>query len=166
MNVEEALVNLDTILKQQGLTDIQEVVFRKAWEGQSYPEIAESAGYEANYIKNVGSKLWKLLSKALSEQVTKSNFRSVLRRHNARLHQKRLAQDIIAADSVSQREDWGEAVDVPVFYALRNAPPVGQILVSPIRFLSNQQETEADLPKDIRKTLTYYDFLILSKLRI
>lgn len=85
MNVEQALVNLDTILKQQSLTDIQEVVFRKAWEGQSYPEIAESDGYEANYIKDVGSKLWKLLSKALSEQVTKSNFRSVLRRHNATL---------------------------------------------------------------------------------
>ncbi|MEH2041273.1 AAA-like domain-containing protein [Nostoc sp.] len=81
MNIEEALVILDTFL-EHGLSDIQEVIFRKAWEGQTYPEIAESCGYDANYIKDVGSKLWKLLSQAFGEEVTKSNFRSVLRRRS------------------------------------------------------------------------------------
>ncbi|MEH2450830.1 AAA-like domain-containing protein [Nostoc sp.] len=79
MNIEEALVTLDTFL-EHGLSDVQEIVFRKAWEGQTYPDIAESCGYDANYIKDVGSKLWKLLSQAFGEEVTKSNFRSVLRR--------------------------------------------------------------------------------------
>ncbi|MEH1850024.1 MAG: AAA-like domain-containing protein [Nostoc sp.] len=79
MNIEEALAILDTFL-EHGLSDIQEIVFRKAWEGQTYPDIAESCGYDANYIKDVGSKLWKLLSQAFGEEVTKSNFRSVLRR--------------------------------------------------------------------------------------
>ena len=81
MNTEEALVILDTFL-EQGLNDVQELVFRKAWEGQTYPEIAESSGYDSNYIKEVGSKLWKMLSQALEEEVTKSNFRSVLRRRS------------------------------------------------------------------------------------
>ncbi|WP_193197551.1 AAA-like domain-containing protein [Nostoc sp. MG11] len=81
MNIEEALVILDTFL-EQSLNDVQELVFRQAWEGQTYPEIAESSGYDANYIKDVGSKLWKLLSQALDEEVTKSNFRSVLRRRS------------------------------------------------------------------------------------
>ncbi|RCJ19640.1 hypothetical protein A6770_05725 [Nostoc minutum NIES-26] len=81
MNLEEALIILDTFL-EQSLNDVQELVFRKAWEGQTYPEIAESSGYDANYIKDVGSKLWKLLSHALEEEVTKSNFRSVLRRRS------------------------------------------------------------------------------------
>ncbi|MEH2337356.1 AAA-like domain-containing protein [Nostoc sp.] len=79
MNIEEALVTLDTFL-EHGLSDVQEIVFRKAWEGKTYPDIAESCGYDANYIKDVGSKLWKLLSQAFGEEVTKSNFRSVLRR--------------------------------------------------------------------------------------
>ncbi len=79
MNIEEALVILDTFL-EHGLSDVQEIIFRQAWEGQTYPDIAESCGYDANYIKDVGSKLWKLLSQTFGEEVTKSNFRSVLRR--------------------------------------------------------------------------------------
>lgn len=83
MNIEEALVILDTFL-EHGLSDVQEIIFRQAWEGQTYPDIAESCGYDANYIKDVGSKLWKLLSQAFGEEVTKSNFRSVLRRRYLR----------------------------------------------------------------------------------
>ena len=83
MNIEEALAILDTFL-EHGLSDIQEIIFRQAWEGQTYPDIAESCGYDANYIKDVGSKLWKLLSQAFGEEVTKSNFRSVLRRRYLR----------------------------------------------------------------------------------
>lgn len=80
MNVEEALVTLDTALEKECLNNLQELVFRQAWAGQTYSEMAESFGYNANYIKDVGYKLWKLLSKAFNEEVTKSNFRSVFRR--------------------------------------------------------------------------------------
>lgn len=80
MNVEEALLILDTVLQEKVLNNLQELVFRQAWAGQTYPEIAESSGYNANYIKDVGSKLWSLLSNAFEEKVTKSNFIAVLRR--------------------------------------------------------------------------------------
>ncbi len=80
MNVEEALFILDTALHPKVLNNVQELVFRQAWEGQTYQEIAKSSGYNANYIKDVGYQLWKLISKAFEEEVTKSNFRSVLRR--------------------------------------------------------------------------------------
>jgi hypothetical protein len=83
MNIEEALVILDAFI-EHGLSDVQEIIFRQAWEGKTYPDIAESCGYDANYIKDVGSKLWKLLSQAFGEEVTKSNFRSVLRRRSLR----------------------------------------------------------------------------------
>lgn len=81
MSIEEALVILDTLV-EPSLSDIQELVFRQAWEGKTYPEIADNCGYDANYIKDVGSKLWKLLSNNLQEEVTKSNFRSVIRRRS------------------------------------------------------------------------------------
>jgi hypothetical protein len=80
MNIEEALLILDTALEQRVLNDVQELVFRQSWLGQTYVEMAESSGYNANYIKDIGYKLWKLLSKVFKEEVTKSNFRSVIRR--------------------------------------------------------------------------------------
>jgi hypothetical protein len=80
MKIEKALFFLDIVLHQKILNNVQELVFRQAWAGQTYPEIAESSGYDANYIKDVGYKLWKLLSKAFDEKITKSNFRSVIRR--------------------------------------------------------------------------------------
>ena len=80
MNVEEALIVLDTVLQREFLNNLQELVFRQAWAGQTYPEIAETFGYNPNYIKDVGYRLWKLLSEAFDEEITKSNFRAVLRR--------------------------------------------------------------------------------------
>lgn len=81
MNIEEALVVLDAALEDNFLSNIQELVFRQAWDGKTYSEIAENCGYEANYIKNVGYKLWSLLSTVFAEEVTKSNFRVVIRRY-------------------------------------------------------------------------------------
>lgn len=80
MDAKQALVFLETVLKPWYLTDIQEIVFRHCWEGETYAKIAESLDYDTDYIKNVGSQLWKLLSKTFGEKVSKSNFRSVLRR--------------------------------------------------------------------------------------
>ena len=78
MNIEEAFRVLDTVLQQDYLNDIQDLVFRQSWEGQTYSEIAEVYDYDSNYIKDVGSRLWKLLSEALEKNVTKSNFKSLL----------------------------------------------------------------------------------------
>ncbi|HAJ58770.1 MAG TPA: hypothetical protein DCP31_05495 [Cyanobacteria bacterium UBA8543] len=80
MTVEEALVILEAGLAQGRLTRIQELVFRQAWEGQSYSLIAANYGYDAGYIKNIASELWRILSTALGEKVTKSNVQSVLKR--------------------------------------------------------------------------------------
>ena len=78
MNIEEAFRVLDTVLQQDYLNDIQDLVFRQSWEGQTYSEIAEVCDYDSNYIKDVGSRLWKLLSEALEKNVNKSNFKTLL----------------------------------------------------------------------------------------
>ena len=57
MNPEEAIVILDTLIKPERLSTIQEQVFRRCWEGNTYQEIAESCGYDADYIRVVGSQL-------------------------------------------------------------------------------------------------------------
>ncbi|MBC8123683.1 MAG: tetratricopeptide repeat protein [Gemmatimonadaceae bacterium] len=80
MKVDEALTLLDALLEQRKLKDIQELVFRHTWDGWTYPQIAEHAGYDTGHIRDIGSQLWQLLSKALGEPVTKKNVQSVLRR--------------------------------------------------------------------------------------
>ena len=71
------------ILKYTGkyLTDIEIDVLRGAWEGKSYEEIAEQLFLSVSYInKDVGYRLWKKLSEALGEEVTKKSFRQALKR--------------------------------------------------------------------------------------
>ena len=79
MTPEEAIVILDTLIKPERLSTIQEQVFRRCWEGNTYQEIAESCGYDADYIRVVGSQLWQKLSLVFGEKITKNNFRAVLR---------------------------------------------------------------------------------------
>lgn len=80
MTVEEALAIVERILPQGRLSKIQEAIFRQSWEGLSYTDIARTSGYDAGYIKDIGSNLWQVLSKVLGEKVTKHNFRGVLQR--------------------------------------------------------------------------------------
>jgi hypothetical protein len=71
------------ILKHTGkhLSDIEIDVLRGAWEGKSYEEIAEQLFRSVSYInKDVGYRLWKKLSEALGEEVTKKSFRQALKR--------------------------------------------------------------------------------------
>ena len=97
MNVEQALLILDTDLEQKFLNNVQELVFHQSWLGKTYLEMSENSGYNSNYIKDVGYKLWKLLSAVFEQEVTKSNLRSVLRRQYVN-------QNTLQLQSVSERE--------------------------------------------------------------
>lgn len=116
MNHQEALVIIET-LSEESLSKLQKTVFRHAWEEQSYLEIAKNSGYEVGYVKQAGSQLWQVISRALGEKVTKNNVQLVL---------KRKARDFVSKGEVygqkekeskiQNRTDWGEAADVSLFY--------------------------------------------------
>ncbi len=117
MTVEEALAIVDVALAPRGLTDLQALVFRQTWEGLNYTEIAKNSSYKIIYIKEVGSKLWQHLSKAFDEKVTKTNVQSVLRRQTQYRVQIELPGITIPARAVgNHHQDWGEVVDVSLFY--------------------------------------------------
>lgn len=83
MNVEEALAIADeAVSKKTGnsLTDLQRSIFREAWKGDTYETIADILNNCPQHIKNEGAKLWKLLSDALGEKVSKTNFKAALER--------------------------------------------------------------------------------------
>jgi hypothetical protein len=149
MNIEEALLILDTALEQNFLTDVQELVFHQSWSGQTYSEMAESSGYNANYIKDVGYKLWKLLSRVFEEEVTKSNFRSVLRRQYVTFqHATRASKGASLTRSVSEEElcvYTEDSVSVPIGASVSQGRSVSNLALP--KALASAKEM--DSPKDI-----------------
>lgn len=84
MTVDEGLAIVETVLNLAGeedLNDVQELIFRECWEGNSYKEIAEVYPYEYEYIKAYAAELWKKLSKAFGKKVKKGNLKSVIGRY-------------------------------------------------------------------------------------
>lgn len=79
MSVEEAMAIVEVALDPKSLSQLQARIFQGAWEGKTYQQIAIDAGYDDEYIKAIGARLWQLLSRALSTKVTKSNFTTVIR---------------------------------------------------------------------------------------
>ena len=122
MTVEEALEIVESVLAQGRLNKVQEIVFRQSWEGQPYDEIAKKSTYDPGYVRDAGSKLWKLLSEAFEERVTKNNFHSVLKQYSRRISQELQMPEVApkpvvtVSGSSNKRQDWGEAVDVSLFY--------------------------------------------------
>jgi len=145
MTIEEAIAIVDTALQHKRLSNIQEQLFRQTWEGKTYAEIAETCGYDASYIRDVGYRLWQMLTKGFGERVTKHNLQVVVRSHANRFqvsHQGNgvLQQEInqmMANNSHNptialvnphisnmsevgnvnvKRCDWGNAIDTSIFY--------------------------------------------------
>ncbi|MBE9132992.1 NB-ARC domain-containing protein [Tychonema sp. LEGE 07196] len=82
MDIEDALKftdNLALTTTGKHLDSLQKAILRGAWNNQKYKEIAQEHHRSEKYVKEVGFKLWKLLSVALGEeQVCKANFRAKL----------------------------------------------------------------------------------------
>lgn len=109
MTEHEALSLVEQFLRTnsgQNLNTAQSVIFLETWAGRSYSQIAQQLGYKTDYVKQLGSKLWRDLSQVVGEEVTKKNVQAVFRRY--------LATQAIAPNR--QQQDWGEAVDVQWFF--------------------------------------------------
>ena len=113
-NTEQILATANAALFKQAqrhLSDVETAILQGAIADHTYEQIAEDSGYSINYLKrDKGPKLWRLLSSALGEKVSKTNFQQALNRHQARVGIATTAppcqQDYI---------DWGEAPDVSFF---------------------------------------------------
>ena len=84
MDVEAAIASIDREVYTQTkrhLSDLQQVVITKVWQGKKYIEIADEYGCTEGHAKDTGFLLWKLLSKAWGKKITKSNFRSITTLH-------------------------------------------------------------------------------------
>ncbi|MDX2232776.1 MAG: tetratricopeptide repeat protein [Leptolyngbyaceae cyanobacterium bins.349] len=86
MGAEDVLERIDQLIfrvRGEHLSDLRRGVFRGAWSGQTYEEIATELGYGEAYIREEGANLFRLLSDILGERVTKTSFRAALERYQS-----------------------------------------------------------------------------------
>jgi hypothetical protein len=109
MNGESLLKTVEKLLlakRVEGLNDIQMVVLQSSLTGDSYSQIASQSTYSVEYLRDVGAKLWQILSGLIGESVSKKNLRSVLDRY----------QQSAVLEELDRKYFWGEAIDVSTFY--------------------------------------------------
>jgi hypothetical protein len=75
---QDVLDLINKILEPKRLNYLQELVLRQSLAGKPYREIAIQAGYDFDYVKEVGAQIWQSLSDAVGEKVTKKNVKLVL----------------------------------------------------------------------------------------
>jgi NACHT domain len=138
MDVEQGLEITNQIVLtkiRRRLSPVEVAVLSGSWQGQTYEEIASSANYAASYLKRyAGPKLWQLLSEALGEEVSKTNFRASLE-YRCQQESKEWREEKPGEEKTGKPEhkdtgergslysvapspciDWGEATDVSIFY--------------------------------------------------
>lgn len=124
MTLDKALEIVEKVLDYARLNKVQEIVCRQSWEGLSYSEIAASAGYEPEYIKQVCFHLWQSLSKAFDLKVTKNNFQSILKRYA----QQTQMVAAVPATSLSTTDDVKANGQNPKAGGLRGVPELGDAI--------------------------------------
>ncbi|MBE9189814.1 hypothetical protein IQ230_05445 [Gloeocapsopsis crepidinum LEGE 06123] len=92
MSSDEVITLIAQLLEPNSLTFLQAAVLQGTWEGKSYSEIALETNHDPDYLKQVGQKLWQLLSEALGRKVTKLNLRASLQRYASQATTHKLAQ--------------------------------------------------------------------------
>jgi WD40 repeat protein len=118
VTADEALAILDRFNSLR-LTTLQEQILRGVWEGVTYRQLAQHIGYDHDYIKYVGSRLWKELSKNLGRPVHKSNVRAVIQQLKRHRMQPLSAPHSAGSSLIQVACDWGDAPALEPIYGRR-----------------------------------------------
>ncbi len=81
MDIAEVLTLADQLIfakTGKHLDYVQDAILRGTLEDATYTQIAQELYSSPSHVRNVGSDLWKTLSKGLKKDITKNNFRAVL----------------------------------------------------------------------------------------
>lgn len=107
------------IHRQMGryLSDVETTILLGALLDQTYEQIAATSHYSINYLKrDIGPKLWRQLSVALGEKISKKNFRTALSKYPVGAQsQQPLLPSPISLTTAAAHCDWGAAPDVTFF---------------------------------------------------
>ena len=84
MDVAEVLKIADDLVFESTskyLDDLQKSIVQGVYEGKKYSKIAEESHCSEGHVTDMASNLWKALSDAIGEKVSKSNLKSAIERY-------------------------------------------------------------------------------------
>ncbi|MEG4504149.1 NB-ARC domain-containing protein [Microcoleus sp. F6_B4] len=97
MDIAEVLTLADELIfakTGKHLDYVQEAILRGTLQDITYTQIAREVYSSPSHVRNVGSQLWKILSKALKKDITKTNFRAVLEKGIVYNYQSTIVENI------------------------------------------------------------------------
>lgn len=85
----------ELFLHQTGrrLNTLQAQILKSVFTGQKYIDIAREYNCTLGHAKDEASKLWKLMSKTLGEDICKRNLIATIDRHKDRYNRKKITDD-------------------------------------------------------------------------
>ncbi len=116
MDIKEVLKLADDLLFAKTgnhLDDLQETILRGTVQGQRYSKIAEDFQCTEGHVRDVASKLWKILSDVVGEDVSKSNFRATLERWHFSIVSSNFAKDFAQINNINVCGDTLQSIEVP-----------------------------------------------------
>ncbi|MFN6569198.1 AAA-like domain-containing protein [Dendronalium sp. ChiSLP03b] len=130
MTIDEVVLLLKAS-QVNGLTTLQEMILRSAWEGKTYTSVAVEAHYGEERVRKVAANLWQLLSNFWQEPIHKSNFRSFLEpRPLSKVHQQLIKEFNQVATAISLELPCGPVSLSSRFYISR--PPAEELAYAEI----------------------------------
>jgi hypothetical protein len=87
MNAAKALELADKLMfdsNNRHLDDLERSIVEGVYQGKKYKQIANEYSCSESHATDVAADLWKALSDALGEKVKKTNFKSIVERHQYR----------------------------------------------------------------------------------
>lgn len=117
MNLKEMLKLADELVfakTGQHLDDLQEAVLRGTIQGETYQKIADESHCSEGHVRDVGSKLWQILSEMLGEEIHKGNYRATMERLEISVFSDNYNRNSVKIGSVNFcREENRHPSDVP-----------------------------------------------------
>jgi AAA domain len=83
MDIAEVLKLADELIfakTGEHLDYLQKAILEGTFQGRTYPQIAEETHSSEGHTRDIGSELWQILSKGFGEDITKRNFRAILKK--------------------------------------------------------------------------------------
>jgi WD40 repeat protein len=127
MELEQALSLVNSVTSERlgrSLAEVEIALVQGAWENATYEEIADRSGYSINYLqRDIGPRFWKILSQSFERKLNKNNLRLVLPEiaplyppASPPTHPPLASTPAQPDPTQNQTVDWGEAIDVSVFF--------------------------------------------------
>ncbi|WP_261205212.1 NB-ARC domain-containing protein [Laspinema sp. D2d] len=97
----------------QHLDDLQEAVLRGTIQGETYQKIADESHCSEGHVRDVGSKLWQILSEMLGEDIHKGNYRATMERLEISIFSDNSHRDSVKIGSVNFCRENRHPSDMP-----------------------------------------------------